>query len=213
MTAAFFDLDETLISTKSMFMFLDFYLRQTRRPQAPTYENVMQAIHAKVKEGASRIDINHYYYSLFEGERQAYVRQLADECFARSPIQWQHDVVARLKRHLHKGDRVVIVSGAMRDIIDPIAKQLGVIEFLCSELGIRDGFYTGTLMQQAIGVGKADLLQRYCTSHDVDPAQCWAYGDHLSDRHMLSCVGHAVAVYPHADLMALARARRWEVIN
>lgn len=213
MTAAFFDLDETLITTKSMFMFLEFYLRQTCRPQAPTYEKVMHAIHAKAKQGASRNDINHYYYSLFEGERQAYVRQLAYECFTRSSIQWRHDVVARLKRHLQKGDRVVIVSGAMRDIIDPIAEQLGVTEFLCSELETRDGLYTGRLTQQAIGVGKADLLRRYCTSHNVHRARCWAYGDHMSDRHMLSCVGHAVAVYPPADLMTLARARHWEIMN
>lgn len=213
MTVAFFDLDETVIASKSMFTFLEYYLVQTSRRHAPTYAMVMTSIYTKVTAGASRADINGYYYSLFQGCRQAEIRQMAKECFNADTLDFHDAVVARLREHQARGDTVVFVSGAMPDIIYPIADVLGVNRFLCSQPEVVDGLYTGKLLQQAIGTGKARLIEQYCQEHDIDPDDCFAYGDHLSDQYMLSSVGRAVAVYPHQDFRALAHARNWEVIG
>ena len=213
MTVAFFDLDETVITGKSMFTFLEYYLTQTRKRHAPTYAMVMTSIYTKVTAGASRADINRYYYSLFKGCRQDDIREHAKACFTADTIDFHNAVVERLNAHRARGDTVVFVSGAMRDIIYPIADMLAVDAFLCSEPEVAAGVYTGKLTQQAIGTGKARLIEAYCQAQGIDPDTCTAYGDHLSDQHMLNHVGRAVAVYPQQDLRALAMARNWEVIG
>lgn len=213
MAVAFFDVDETVIETKSMFSFLEHLLSKISFEGGASYSSVMTSIYTKVAAGASRNDVNAFYYSLFSGCKQTVVRHHAKEFFTVQPVRFRPQVVNRIQKHKESGDQVVFVSGAMRDIIYPIAEYLGVNQYLCSEPEVKLGMYTGQLLHQAIGTGKAKLVRQYCSDLDIDPGSCSAYGDDLSDQHMLDCVGHAVAVYPHHDLRALALKRKWEIID
>ncbi len=47
---------------------------------------------------------------------------------------------------------------------------------------------------------------------EIDFAASYAYADSISDRPLFEMVGHPVAVYPDAQLAALARERNWETI-
>jgi len=49
--------------------------------------------------------------------------------------------------------------------------------------------------------GKRAAVQRKLESRpDVDPRDCWAYGDHVSDLPMMELVGHPVAVGEDKEL-------------
>lgn len=92
----------------------------------------------------------------------------------------------------------------------PLAQDLGVEHLLVTQLEVLGGSFTGEVVgMPAIGEGKRLLVQRFLQHHQVDPAQCYAYGDHLSDLPMLELVGHPVVVARNDDLVTLARSRRW----
>lgn len=212
MAIAFFDVDETLIAMKSMFAFLRVFLARVEDPTHASYQRIMATIDRRIAMGATREDINRYYYSLYCGHRQSEVRRHAQAFFDAMAVPYQMDVVRRLKAHQAAGDEVVAVSGAMRDIIYPVMDRLGIDAYLCSEPEVVDDHYTGRLLAQAIGAGKARLVRAHCAQRGVDPGRCSAYGDHVSDADMLGAVGRGVAVYPQEALRALARARHWEVM-
>lgn len=212
MRVAFFDLDETLIAMKSMFAFLEFYLARVDG-DASSYAKAMGVVEARVAQGATREDINSYYYSLYCGHRQTTVRRHAQAFFTSIQVRYNAAVVERLRVHQGRGDRTIVVSGAMQDIIFPVTGPLVIDHHLCTTPEIQNGRYTGRILKQAIGAGKAALVENYCLVHQIDPRECIAYGDHHSDQHMLNCVGMGVAVHPDVQMRALATQNQWEIIQ
>ncbi len=63
------------------------------------------------------------------------------------------------------------------------------------------------------GEAKARVARRLAVEKGFDLAQCYAYGDCISDRWMLEAVGLPVAVNPSRRLEALARRKRWPVLT
>lgn len=214
MKVAFFDVDETLIHCKSMFVFLSFYLQQTNKMlQGYSYEGIMNEIQVKVSHGASRLQINSFYYKLFEGESQDEVKKIARQLFLKTQNDlFKHKIVDRLKNHIANNDQVVLVSGAMQDIIEPIADHLGVNQFLCSTPEVKDGKYTGNLLQQSIGDNKSKLVLQYTSMCGIDAKECYAYGDHISDMPMLEMVGYPCVVDPEENFAKIAKLKQWEII-
>ena len=211
MKIAFFDVDETIINYKSMFKFLEFFLSNTK--SEIKYDNVIEEINKMVKNGSSRVDINTYYYTLFKGIYQSTLKEVSSLFFQKiRNTLFKFSVVNRLKQHQMNGDRVVFVSGAMPDILNPIADYLNVNVFLCSKPEVQNGIYTGKLSQQAIGEQKGILVAKYAQLLNVDLNSCSAYGDHITDQFMLKAVGKACVIDPDACLLQLSHKHNWEVL-
>jgi hypothetical protein len=66
MRAAFFDVDDTLLSEKSMSVFLRYWIKQ-RDGDDSAYQKIESEIRAKVESGVHRTEINRMYYRLFAG--------------------------------------------------------------------------------------------------------------------------------------------------
>ncbi|WP_076728664.1 HAD family hydrolase [Methylobacterium radiotolerans] len=210
---AFFDFDETIVPMKSMFFFLKYATSAKPRMFPKSYEAIMASIHQLSADGTSREGINTYYYSIFAGIAVNEVRFLAKSMWLNARDYLITVSVERLREHQRLGDDVVVVSGAMRDIIDPVLEQIDVDQTLCSEPEVINGRYTGGLTQQAIGVGKAKLVTAYCEDNGITPLKCYAYGDHVSDLDMLMAVGFPVAVNPDPALLSIAREKSWPVLS
>ena len=118
----------------------------------------------------------------------------------------------RLKNHIANNDKVVLVSGAMPDIIEPMADHLGVNQFLCSTPEVKDGKYTGNLLQQSIGDNKSKLVKQYASVCGIDVKECAAYGDHITDMPMLEAVGHPCVVDPEENFAKVAKLKQLEII-
>lgn len=99
----------------------------------------------------------------------------------------------------------VFISGSMLPILSPIAKYLGVTEVLCAPVIINDaGELTGEIgLPQTIGTGKRRAFS-LCDDKEINPADCYAYGDDLSDIPMLEATGHPVCVGKHSALTRYA---------
>ena len=215
---AFFDVDETLVGLKSMFSFRAFFHRQTLGPDLGRLaeDEAQRGLMDLLAKGASRLEVNRHFYRTLQGHSQAALCASARDWYARhrqAPGFFVAPVLDRLRAHQAQGVGVALVSGSCAEILVPLAQDLGVAHLLVTQLEALGGTLTGEVVgAPAIGEGKRLLVQRFLQRQRVDPIDCYAYGDHLSDLPLLELVGHPVVVVRDDDLVALAKARRWTLL-
>lgn len=210
---AFFDVDETLISIKSMFDFFPFWCY--RQAKSDLQQNFDSAFISARAEGQSREQLNRLYYSFFE---QVLLRDLQisgqewfEDRFKASTPPYIECVITQLRAHQDAGVTPVFVSGSMLPLLQPLANDLGVEHCLCTRLIVdTQGRLTGAIERpQTIGGGKADALKSFLDQQEARAQDCYAYGDDISDLAMLEAVGLAVAVGGTTELTTLAKNRGW----
>jgi phosphoserine phosphatase len=123
---------------------------------------------------------------------------------------WKHrreDVVARLIKHREDGAQVHIASSAFEPFIAPFAKHIGA-QVIGTPVRITDGSVrmVGELVADEKKIEQ--VLSRLGVKR-VDVA----YGDTILDIPLLEHADHPVAVYPEAQLKAIAIERGWEIIG
>lgn len=215
---AFFDVDETLIGLKSMFSFRAFLHRHLLGQDLGRLaeDEAQGAMLDLLARGASRLDINRHFYRTLQGRSRALVCACAQEWYAQQRQQpgfFVRPVLEHLRAHQADGVAVALVSGSCAEILAPLAKELGVEHLLLTQLETLGGVLTGEVLgMPAIGEGKRLLVGRFLQRMQADPADCFAYGDHLSDLPMLELVGNPVVVVRDDDLVALARSRHWPLL-
>ncbi|MFJ9772041.1 HAD family hydrolase [Kitasatospora sp. NPDC101157] len=197
---AFSDLDETLIDCKSMFDFLDFYLGGRYGPSGVRRAARVRAeLVALAAAGTPREQANRAYYRVWAGEREESVGVAGREWFAqRSRVAGFYIAATReaLTRHRVAGDPVALVSGSFPALVEPVARDIGAAHVLCSRPEVRRGVFTGELVgEPVIGEEKRRAVRALLRAYPhIDPADCYGYGDHVSDLPMLTEVGHPVVV-------------------
>ncbi|QUM82404.1 HAD-IB family hydrolase [Moritella sp. 5] len=214
---AFFDVDETIINRKSMFDFLRFYLERKRgylgKVQYQMYWSMCKVL---AKLGVSRDKINSLYYRLYRGESYQQLMLKGHEWYVQRKQQKDFFIqpsVDRLIKLNNDGYDIVFISGSFRPCLEPLAQALNVNTILCAELIVNDDVISGQLSQQAIGNNKARLIHSLLTTTGVDPKDCYAFGDHISDLAMLKMVGHPIVVANCPELIDIAEQNHWEQIK
>lgn len=193
---AFFDVDETLITVKSMFRFLEFHFSARGLPPS-AYEEAAAALRHKAAQGISRRQTNQEYYRLFSGRRVEELREHGRDWFERElagGALLHPPAVAALRHHQRDGADIALVSGSFRPCVEPLAALLGVDTILCSEPESVAGFCTGHVERPVIGPEKGRLARELMRRRGVPAARATAYGDHASDLELLRAVGRPVAV-------------------
>ncbi|MEU2380693.1 MULTISPECIES: HAD-IB family hydrolase [Streptomyces] len=196
----FSDVDETLITAKSMLDFLDHYFpHRYGRRGALKAARVRADLAGLLARGACRAEANRRFYRAWRGEPAAAVHALAARWFAAraaGPGFFVEPTLAALREHVRRGADVVLVSGSFPAVLTPLAEQVGARRVLCSTPRVHRGVYTGALLgAPMIGEAKRGAVRALLAEHpDVRAAHCYAYGDHVSDLPMLTEVGHPVQV-------------------
>jgi HAD superfamily hydrolase (TIGR01490 family) len=217
--AAFFDVDETLITAKSMFDFLRDWLARDRSPEVADAEcaAVLRQVREAAAAGVDRTEVNRGYYRRFAGEPWAELSAAGAAWYAayrRRPRAYVAESTAALAAHVAAGDTVVLVSGSFRGCLEPLAAHLGAHRILCSEpLVDAAGLLTGEVRRPMIGPAKADGVSETIAALGLRAADCHAYGDHSSDLGMLQRVGHPHVVGADPVLRAEAARRGWPVLT
>lgn len=219
---ALFDVDETLISMKSMFDFL-YYVYQQRYPSKPLYAKYRYQLRYHYLRllsqlGYSREHINRQYYRSYAGMCEKQIETWGQRWFTQHLSSnsglFHHAIVAELRHHQHNGAGIILVSGSFDACLQPIAKYFEVDACLCTQLEVIDGFYTGKLSgTPVIGKGKAWIVQRYLKHAGFDRLQdCHCYGDHISDLAMLELVGYPHVFANNPKLISYAKQHDWNII-
>lgn len=210
-SAAFFDVDETLVTIKSMFRFLRHYWRATGRPESD-FLAVEREFRSLPEQGVTRSESNRRFYALFAGDLVEDVARCGREWFEEectSPELWHRPGLEALRSHRAAGDLVVLVSGSFPPCLDPLAGHLGADEVLCSRPGSLAGRYTGELAVPMIGAAKGDAVRRVLAEHGLAAEHCFAYADHASDLPLLEAVGNPCVVGSDPVLQQRVRELGW----
>ena len=128
-------------------------------------------------------------------ERAATLEGLPDSVFetVRSRVTVTRGVPELVRGVQDAGGRVAVVSGGFHEVIDPIARDLGLDEWRANRLEVRDGRLTGCLLPPIIdAAAKADALREWAGAAGLPLTQTVAIGDGANDLPMMAIAGLAV---------------------
>ena len=214
-TAAFFDLDGTLLHGESQLGFLFCGLRHG---VAPPFRSVLVAAkYAGYLLGLSQ-DAKHLRasgFALFEGVLVERLEAIGTEFFKSNLAhRIRRQSAALVAAHKKCGHTTVLVTSACELVARPFAARFGFDAIIATRLLTRNGFYTGEReLPEPYGAGKRQIVERFCNQHSITPSDSFAYTDHHSDLSLLEFVGHPVAVNPTRKLQSIAAKKKWPTMN
>lgn len=215
-SAAFFDLDRTLISGSSMF---SLALAARTAGLIPTRQFASDARKAlaftlRGADDDTSVGVRERILGAVRGVRQDDVMALNTEIIPRLLGRIRPEARRLLDQHRHAGRATYIVSASPWELVSPLAISLGMTGGIGTVSEVVDGVYTGNLAGPfCYGEGKVDAIQELARWEGLVLAQCFAYSDSASDLPMLQAVGHPVAVNPDAKLARFAGAHGWPVVE
>jgi HAD superfamily hydrolase (TIGR01490 family) len=215
-TAAFFDLDKTIIATSSSTAFgRSFYAGGllTRADALRTaYARFLFEIGGADERQTSRL--RDALSQLVRGWDVSRVREIVAETIHEhiDPIVYE-EALALIRRHQANGRDVIIVSASGAEVVAPIADLLGAEHWIASELEVVDGIYTGEITFYAYGQAKADAIVELARQRGYDLASSYAYSDSITDAPMLNAVGHGFVINPDRALRNAAMDNGWGVLH
>ena len=119
-----------------------------------------------------------------------------------------------IDRHRSEGHLVILLTGSLDFLIEPIADSLQVDRCVASRLEQTEGVYTGQVIPPLpYGEGKLTFVHRLAEELELDLEACFAYGDSPGDRAVLSAVGHPTVVNPIRGMGRVARRNGWPVVS
>ena len=209
---AFFDMDRTVLAASSGVLYVRYLLQHGQanwRGLLESYWNAAlyrlgllnyTAVMAKLAlaaEAQSETELIALCQRWFDDMGVAYIAPQAVAC---------------LDEHRAQGHGVTLISAATRYIVGPVAHHLGMDDYLCTQLEVIDGRFTGKIVPpDCYAANKITWARKYAQGHGADLADAYFYSDGYSDVPLLERVGHPVAVNPDRRLQAVAARRGWAV--
>jgi HAD superfamily hydrolase (TIGR01490 family) len=129
---------------------------------------------------------------------------------------WREDALALIRRHKKSGDLVVLVSAGLTPLQQRIADKFGADLAVGTEPELRNGRYTGKITGPVcLDEFKAELTKQKLAQHghEIDLVASTAYADSATDADLLEMVGHPVAFHADRDLLPIAKARGWQIVE
>lgn len=212
-TAAFFDVDNTIMRGASIYHFA----RGMARRKYFTIGQVASFAYKQLKfvtSGSEDLEdiasITAGALSFVEGRDVAELTALGEEIFDEITDRLIPGTLALAQQHLDAGHEVWLVTATPVEVASILARRLGLTGALGTVSEIVDGKYSGRLVGKPLhGLAKAEAVRALAEREHLDLAQCWAYSDSANDIPMLSAVGNPVAVNADPTLRAHARENGW----
>lgn len=211
-TAAFFDLDKTIIAKSSTLAFtrpfqaggLISRSAMLRSAYAQFVFLVGGADHDQMEK------IRAFMSALCTGWDVATVREIVADTLHNvvEPIVYE-EAVRLIEEHRAAGRDVVIVSTSGSEVVEPIGEMLGADRVVATRMEIVDGKYSGEIEYYAYAEEKARAIEELADTVGYDLAASYAYSDSITDVPMLEAVGHPSVVNPDKELRWIASERGW----
>ncbi|MFV8130026.1 HAD family hydrolase [Streptomyces syringium] len=215
-TAAFFDLDKTVIAKSSTLTFSkSFYqggLINRRAVLRTAYIQFVFLVGGADHDQMERM--RQYLSELCRGWNVHQVREIVAETLHEliDPIIYD-EAASLIEEHHTAGRDVVIVSTSGAEVVEPIGELLGADRVVATRMVVKDGAFTGEVEYYAYGPTKAEAIRELAESEGYDLARCYAYSDSATDIPMLESIGHPHAVNPDRALRREAIARDWPILT
>ena len=214
-SAAFFDLDKTIIARSSTLAFGRPFrhggLINRRAALKGAYAQMVFLVAGADEDQMNRM--RRYITEMCSGWEVQQVRDIVAETLHEIVDPLIYDEAAGLiEDHKAAGHEVVIVSSSGEEVVGPIGEMVGADRIIATRMVVEEGRYTGQIEYYAYGPAKAAAMRSLAAQAGYDLAECYAYSDSITDLPMLEAVGHPAAVNPDRGLRKLARERGWPVL-
>ncbi len=213
--AAFFDFDETLLQVESGRLGIQWLWDRRLMPIGYVLKILVCAFFYRQgllsEERMVKILLTYYKNKRlvdFQKGATEFYQAYLKPCLAPA-------IVTRVQDHKTQGHVLVLISGSVRYMLKPVAKDLGFDHLLCTDLEVNaDGQLTGRpLGPVCVGQNKQRLTLALAQNIGLDLQRSYAYGNHPSDLPLLEIVGHPHAVAPNRILKKIAQQRSWPILN
>jgi hypothetical protein len=215
-TAAFFDLDKTIIAKSSTLAFskpfFDQGLLSRRAVLKSSYAQFIFLLSGADHDQMDRMRV--HLTNMCSGWDVEQVKGIVTETL--------HDIVTPLvfaeaadliAAHKLCGRDVVVVSASGEEIVAPIARALGATHAMATRMVVEDGKYTGEVGFYCYGEGKVQAIRELAAREGYLLDHCYAYSDSITDLPMLDAVGHPTVVNPDRALRKEATERGWAIVT
>lgn len=215
-TAAFFDLDKTIIAKSSTLAFSKPFqaggLISRRAVLRSAYAQFVYLVGGADHDQMEKM--RQFMSQLCAGWDVATVREIVADTLHNivDPLVYD-EAVSLIEAHRMAGRDVVVVSASGAEVVEPIAEMLGADLVIATRMEIADGKYTGEIAYYAYAEEKARAVRELAEQRGYDLAECYAYSDSVTDTPMLEAVGHAFAVNPDRELRKVAAAHDWPILD
>jgi HAD superfamily hydrolase (TIGR01490 family) len=215
-TAAFFDLDKTLIARSSTLAFGPSFYRHGLLSRT----DMVRGAVAQLRYRMSGAD--HNQMERLKAEVSAACQGWSADRVTEIVSRYLKDLIlpyvyaearALLSEHRGAGRDVVIVSTSGQEVVAPIGALLGAHSVIATRMRIADGRYTGEMECYAYGEEKAVQVRRMAAERGYSLPGCYAYSDSATDLPLLEAVGHPRVVNPDRALRRVATVRGWPVLS
>jgi HAD superfamily hydrolase (TIGR01490 family) len=214
-SAAFFDLDKTIIARSSALAFSrPFYrggLISRRSVLRSAYAQFVFLVGGADHDQMERM--RQYMSALVVGWPVTTVKDIVAETLHTivDPIVYE-EAIRLIQEHQMAGRDVVIVSSSGEELVEPIGEMVGADRAIGSQMQVEDGRYTGVISRYVYAEAKAEAMRDLAEQAGYDLSRSYAYSDSITDLPMLEAVGHPYAVNPDRALRREAAARGWPVL-
>jgi len=211
-TAAFFDLDGTLLDGNSGWLWMTSEWRQRRITAKQMFDGTVYLMAYKL----GMIDMEQAMAKALET-----IHGKIEESLRAHTHAWFHEQVAHrfsqpgldtVERHRSQGHRLVLLTSASLYESEAVVSQLKLDHYLCTRYEVEAERFTGrTISPLCFGEGKIFWARGYAQENDIDLSQSYFYSDSITDLPMLETVGHPMVVNPDLRLRLVARRRHWPI--
>ncbi|MCK5727992.1 MAG: HAD family hydrolase [Methylococcales bacterium] len=215
MSLAIFDLDNTLISNDSDYLWGQFLVDQGIVNKV-FYEDMNAKFYVDYQQGCLDIDkflqfslrplSQHPVTQLF-----AWRQQFIDEVIQPFLLD---KAQALVNKHRQQGDTLLVITATNRFITEPIVNLYGIKHLLATTPELKNGAYTGKVEGiPCFQSGKVTLLEQWLKTSSETLVDSYFYSDSHNDLPLLKQVDHPVAVDPDEKLQAAAVESNWPIIS
>lgn len=215
-TAAFFDLDKTVIARSSTLAFSKPFFAQgllnRRSVLKSTYAHFLFLMSGADHDQMDRMRA--YVTKMCAGWDVEQVTSIVNETLhdIMDPLVFA-EAAELIADHKLCGRDVVVVSASGEEVVAPIARALGATHAMATRMVVEDGKYTGEIAFYCYGEGKAEAIRELAAREGYPLEHCYAYSDSITDLPMLETVGHPTVVNGDRALRREAAARGWPTLT
>ncbi len=213
-SAAFFDIDHTLIAADSGILFMRYLLQQGQLKR----RDLVRPIYYTLLHRLNLLDIDVLfarYTDWVRGQSHDAMRELCDGWFTTCvrPVI-SATMVAKVAEHRATGHVVAILSSATNYVAEPLGRELDIEYLLVNRLLVDEGRLTGDAVRPlCYGAGKRYWAEQFARAHGVDLQRSYFYSDSITDLPALNVVGHPCPVNPDRLLRRHARRHGWPILS
>ncbi len=211
-SAAFFDMDRTLLKCNSGTLWIKFL----RRRGELGWWKMLRAMSWIGRYQLAILDMEAVTALVIADMAGDAEQEMIEKCLAFTQTEVLPQVapkaLAAVASHHERGHLVAILTSSTPYVTEPLARHLGIEHVICTRLGIRDGKFDGTFLRPGcFGAGKVHWAEQFARAHDIDLARSFFYTDSYTDLPMLERVGARHVVNPDTRLRRHALQRGWPI--